>query len=428
VLLVKGGRVVDPANGLDEVADVLVKRGKIEAVGPNVESGEAVVCDAAGKIVAPGLIDMHAHLRQPGREDEETICSGTRAALKGGFTTICAMPNTEPCADTASVIQLVTALAAAEGAVSVLPIGAITKGREGKEIVEMGELVAVGAVAFSDDGTSVGAAEVMRRALEYSLMFDVPIIAHCEDGSLALGGAMHEGCASTRMGLRGIPAAAEDVMVARDLCLAELTGARLHVAHLSSAGSVELVRQAKARGVRVSCEVTPHHLILSENDLLSYDTRLKVNPPLRSEVDRQALRDGLLDGTIDAISTDHAPHARHEKEVEFVDAPFGMIGLETAIPLLMEHLVSAGVLSVPQLIEKLTTGPAAALGISAGTLSVGAVADITVIDPATSMTIDVNTFESGSRNTPFDGARVSAAVTDVIVDGAWLLKDGEIEA
>ncbi len=427
MLLIKGGRVVDPANNLDGVADVLVKRGKIEAVGPNLKSGEATVCDATGKIVAPGLIDMHAHLRQPGREDEETIRTGTRAALRGGFTTVCAMPNTEPCADTASVIQLVTALAAAEGAVSVLPIGAITKGREGKEIVEMGELVAAGAVAFSDDGTSVGAAEVMRRALEYSRMFDVPIIAHCEDGSLALGGTMHEGCSSTRMGLRGMPAAAEDVMVARDICLAELTGARLHVAHLSSAGSVELVRQAKRRGVRVTCEVTPHHLILSDCDLLFYDTNLKVNPPLRSARDRDALRDGLLDGTIDAIATDHAPHARHEKEVEFVDAPFGMIGLETALPLLVEHLVTTDVLSPTQLIEKLTTGPAAALGISAGTLSVGAVADITVIDPAVSVTIDVNAFESCSRNTPFDGVRVSAAVTDVIVDGAWLLKDGEIE-
>lgn len=427
MLLIKGGRVIDPANNLDGVADVLVKRGKVEAVGADLQPDEATVCDATGKIVVPGLIDMHTHLRQPGREDEETIRTGTRAALKGGFTTVCAMPNTEPCADTASVIQLVTALAAAEGAVSVLPIGAITKGREGGEIAEMGELVAAGAVAFSDDGTSVGAAEVMRRALEYSRMVGVPIIAHCEDGSLALGGAMHEGCSSTRMGLRGIPAAAEDVMVARDLCLAELTGARLHVAHLSTAGSVELVRQAKRRGVRVSCEVTPHHLILSENDLLSYDTNLKVNPPLRSVADREALREGLLDGTIDAIATDHAPHARHEKEVEFVDAPFGMIGLETAVGLLMEHLVATDVLGLAQLVEKLTTGPAAALGIRAGTLSAGAVADICVIDPATSTTIDVNAFESGSRNTPFDGAGVSAAVTDVIVDGAWLLKDGEIE-
>lgn len=417
--------MIDPVAGIDDVRDVLVQRGKIAAVAPSLKA-EGTVLDAGGKVVVPGLIDMHVHLRQPGREDEETIATGTRAALRGGFATICAMPNTEPCADTASVIQLVSALATSEGVTNVLPIGAITKGRSGKEIVEMGELVAAGAAAFSDDGASVGAAEVMRRALEYSKMFDVPIIAHCEDGSLSIGGAMHEGFTSTCLGLRGIPSAAEEVMVARDICLAELTGARLHIAHVSSAGSVEIVRRAKARGVRVTCEVTPHHLLLTDEDLADYDTNMKVNPPLRSAADRDALRAALVDGTIDAIATDHAPHAQHEKEAEFIDAPFGMVGLETAAPLLLSRLCSTSGIDAPLIISKLTAGPAAVLGIEAGTLSVGAVADITVIDMDASATISAAEFVSCSTNTPFDGAEVTALVTDVVVDGAWRLKAGEV--
>jgi len=424
-LIVKGGRVIDPATGFDAVADVLVRRGKISAVEPSVDA-EGTVIDASGKIVVPGLVDMHVHLREPGREDEETIASGTRAALRGGFTTICAMPNTDPCADTASVIDLVEARAAADGVVNVLPIGAITKGRQGKEIAEMGELAAAGAVAFSDDGTSVASAEVMRRALEYSKMFDLPIISHCEDADLARG-AMHEGFVSTRLGLVATPSAAEEVVVARDVCLAELTGARLHVAHLSSAGSVEIVRRAKKRGAKVTCEVTPHHLILTEDALAGYDTNCKVNPPLRTEADREALREGLADGTIDAIATDHAPHASHEKECELIDAPFGMVGLETAVPLLLTELVSRAGIDPVAVVAALTTRPASVLRVPAGTLSPGSSADLTVIDPSVEGTIDTSAFESRSRNSPFHGRAVSAAVTDVLVGGVWMLRGGEIQ-
>lgn len=424
-LLIRGGRVIDPANDVDDVLDVVVERGKIAGIGKDLGS-EGAVLDAKGKIVAPGLIDMHVHLREPGREDEETIATGTRAALRGGFTTICAMPNTEPVADNASVIDLVEARATNYGLVNVLPIGAITKGQEGKEIVEMGELVAAGAVAFSDDGKSVGSAEVMRRALEYSKMFGAPIIAHCEDPSLSAGGAMHEGFASTCLGLRGMPSAAEEVMVARDVALAELTGAKLHIAHLSSAGSVEIVRRAKKRKLAVTCEVTPHHLVLTDEALATYDTNCKVNPPLRSADDRAALRKGLADGTIDAIATDHAPHAVHEKEIELIDASFGMIGLESAVPLLFTTLVVGEGFDAALVIAKLTSGPAVVLGIDAGTLSVGAVADITVIDPAASGTIETKRLESRSRNTPFGGWKVSGGVVDVIVGGKRLLREGEI--
>jgi dihydroorotase len=373
--------------------------------------------DAAGLVVCPGLIDMHVHLRQPGREDKETIATGTLAAARGGFTAVCCMPNTDPVNDTRSVTEFILDTAKREGAVHVYPVGAISKGLRGEELAEIGELFESGCVAVSDDGRPVMNAELMRRAMEYAGMFDLPVISHCEDLHLSGKGVVHEGIVSTELGLCGIPSTSEAAMVARDILLAELTGGRLHVAHVSAAESVRLIREAKARGVRVSCEATPHHFALTEEAVRGFDTNAKMNPPLRSESDRQAILAGLRDGTIDVIATDHAPHTAQEKEQEFDVAPFGVIGSETALALTLSTLVASGTLSLNQAIAKLTSEPARILKLPKGRIAEGADADLTIFDPDREWTVDTSGFASKSRNTPFHGWRLKGGTVATIVAG-----------
>lgn len=416
-ILIRGGQVIDPANQRDGRFDVLIERGKIAEIRPAIAANGAKAIDAGGKLVTPGLVDLHAHLRQPGREDKETIETGSRAAARGGFTTVCCMPNTTPPMDQRGVVDLVRQEAQRIGIVSVYPIGAITIGRQGCSLTDFGELFEAGCVALSDDGNAVADAFLMRRALEYAKLFGRPLIQHAEDPQLAAGGVMHEGIVSTTLGLRGIPSEAESVLVARDLELAALTGGWVHVAHLSCASSVELIRQAKRRGVRVTCEVTPHHLALTHEAIGEFDTRAKVNPPLRTEADRRALIEGLRDGTIDCIATDHAPHTDWEKEADFDAAPFGISGLETALSVCVEALVKPGHLSWSQLIEKFSRAPAHIAGLEAGTLSVGQNADIAIIDPKATWTVDPIRFASKGRHTPFAGRTLSAAVVQVFRHG-----------
>ena len=438
-ILIAGGRVIDPAGGVDEVVDLLIEDGRIIRIQKNgpgsgfqvpskgkaergkrrVEPGLQVdrVMDAAGLVVCPGLIDMHVHLRQPGREDKETIATGTLAAARGGFTAVCCMPNTDPVNDTRSVTEFILDTAKREGAVHVYPVGAISKGLRGEELAEIGELFESGCVAVSDDGRPVMNAELMRRAMEYAGMFDLPVISHCEDLHLSGKGVAHEGIVSTELGLCGIPSTSEAAMVARDILLAELTGGRLHVAHVSAAESVRLIREAKARGVRVSCEATPHHFALTEEAVRGFDTNAKMNPPLRSESDRQAILAGLRDGTIDVIATDHAPHTAQEKEQEFDVAPFGVIGSETALALTLTTLVASGTLSLNQAIAKLTSEPARILKLPKGRIAEGADADLTIFDPDREWTVDTSGFASKSRNTPFHGWRLKGGTVATIVAG-----------
>jgi dihydroorotase len=429
-IIIRGGRVIDPASRRDELADVLVEDGAIAAIGADIAADGAREIDARGLVVAPGFIDLHTHLRDPGLEYKEDIGSGTRAAARGGFTTVCAMPNTEPAMDTRSVVEYVLREAAARASVRVLPIGAVTKRRAGEELAELGDLADAGCVAFSDDGAPVWDATLMRRALEYASAFGLPIIDHCEDRSLAKDGVMHEGWVSTRLGLRGVSAASEEAAVARDIALAEATGARLHIAHVSTRGAVEAIRLAKGRGVRVTAEVTPHHLTLTDEvvafgalggDELLYDTNAKVNPPLRSQADVVACVAGLADGTIDCIATDHAPHAVIEKLCEFDDAAFGISGLETAFGLCM-RLVRTAALHLPTLIERLTAGPARAFGLDRhvagiGTLAVGAPADIVLLDPAAQWVVEPERFTSKGKNTPLAGVTLIGAVITTIAAG-----------
>ncbi|MDI6689639.1 MAG: dihydroorotase [Actinomycetota bacterium] len=425
-VLIRGGRVIDPANEVDATLDILVKNGKIMSIAENLAAEDAETIEARDMIVTPGLIDMHVHLREPGREDEETIRTGTRAAIKGGFTSVACMPNTNPVADTASVIEMILEKSREEGMASIFPVAAITKGLKGKELAEMGELVKAGAVAFSDDGESVMNAEVMRRAFEYSRMFNIPLIAHSEDKNLSFHGQMNEGFYSTLLGLKGIPAAAEEVMVARDIILAGVTGGRLHIAHVSTEGTVALIRMAKKAGIRVTCDVTPHHLVLTDKALMNFDTNFKVNPPLRSQRDVQALLKGLSDGTIDAIASDHAPHALHEKEREFDHAPFGIVGLETTLPLMLTKVVETGVLDLPRLIAKLAINPANTLGIHKGSLSIGSDADITIFDHKSKLKVDIDKFESKSKNSPFHGWELNGIVKYVLVAGEIVIREGNI--
>lgn len=415
-LLIQGGHVIDPGR-VNGVADVLIENGTIAAVGPKlaIPSG-ATVIPAEGRLVVPGFVDLHVHFREPGFEYKETIQSGTDAAVAGGFTSVCAMPNTNPVNDNQAVTELMLERAKAAGTARLYPIGAITKRSEGKELAEIGDLRRAGCVAISDDGKPVMNSLVMRRAMEYARAFDVPVVDHCEDLHLSEGGCMNEGVISTELGLPGIPSAAEDVMVARNVSLAELTGARLHLAHISTAGSVRMVREAKARGLKVTAEACPHHFTLTEEVTRGYNTHAKMNPPLRTSLDVQAIKEGLRDGTIDVIATDHAPHATQEKQQEFTEAPFGIVGLETALPLTLA-LVEEGVLTLESAVDKLSTAPAKAFSLNAGTLAVGAPADVAIVDADQEWHVDPSRFRSKSRNTPFAGWKVKGRVTTTIVSG-----------
>ncbi|HEV3261888.1 MAG TPA: dihydroorotase [Gemmataceae bacterium] len=416
-LQITNGRVIDPSQGIDQVTDLWVRGEHIVGLGAQPQLQATRVLDATGKIVCPGLIDMHVHLREPGREEDETIATGTAAALAGGVTSVACMPNTEPALDSQAAAEFVYLQAERAGNANVFPVGAITKGRQGQELAEIGGLVEGGAVAFTDDGSPVVSAEIMRRALEYCRMFDKAVLSHCEDLELTRGGVMHEGFESMRLGLRGMPAAAEEVMVHRDIALAELTGGRLHILHVSTAGSVDLVRRARQRGVKVSGEACPHHFTLTDTCLRTFDSNYKMAPPLRTDEDVNALIAGLKDGTLEVIATDHAPHAPEKKMRELDQAPNGIIGLETLIPICVRSLIEPGHLTWPQLIEKLTVNPARVLGIDRGTLRPGADADITVIDPAVEWTIDPSRFQSKSRNCPFAGWKVHGRAHAVIVSG-----------
>ncbi|GAF26603.1 dihydroorotase and related cyclic amidohydrolases [Moorella thermoacetica Y72] len=426
-ILIKGGRVIDPARNLDGRQDILIEGEKITTLAANLEApAGARVIDAGGMIVTPGLIDMHVHLREPGYEQKETIASGTRAAAAGGFTAVACMANTNPVADSASVIYFIKEKARQEGVVRVYPVGALSKGLEGKEIAEIGDLAAAGAVAISDDGRPVMNALVMRHALEYAKMFNLPVISHCEDEALANDGLMHEGLVATILGLRGIPAAAEEVMVARDLILAELTGGRLHLAHVSTAGSVRLLKEARARGVRVTAEATPHHLCLTDMLVQSYDTSTKVNPPLRPAGDVAAVVAALAAGDIDVIASDHAPHADEDKDVEYDYAPFGMVGLETAVPLVVTELILPGKLTWQQAIKSWTANPARILNIPGGSLVPGGVADVTIIDPDMEKEVDVNEFYSRGHNSPLQGRKLKGWPVLTIVGGRVVMENGKI--
>lgn len=426
--LLRGGRLLDPAGSLDAVGDLLVEDGRIARVGGEIQAGDAVVLDCSGAVVMPGLVDAHVHLREPGREDEEDVESGTRAAAKGGFTAVCAMPNTEPPCDEGAAVRALLDRAREVASVRVHPVGALTQGRRGERLAEIGDMVAEGAVAFSDDGSSVTDAGMMRLVMDYVKRFGAPVVSHCEDAALVGGGVVNEGAVSTRLGLPGWPAAAEDVIVARDVRLAELTGCRLHIAHMSTAGSVRIVREAKARGVPVTCEVTPHHLFLSEDDITGYDTRFKMNPPLRSTEDVAALREALADGTVDAIATDHAPHAAHEKELEFEDAPFGTTGLECALGVVLTEAVHTGLIELGELVRLMCDGPRAALGLPEVRLAEGMPADITVVDLDAEWVVGEDGHESKSSNCVFEGKRLRGRAVHVLVDGRLALEEGRVVA
>ena len=418
-LLVKNGRVIDPANGVDAVQDVLVESNTITQMDPKLPAPEgAEIVDATGKIVCPGFIDIHVHLREPGYEYKETVATGTRAAAAGGFTAVCCMANTDPVNDNRSVTDYILARARSEGVVRVHPIGAVTRGLRGEELAELAELAEAGCVAFSDDGKPVMNASLYRHAMEYVLPFGVPVISHAEDAHLTRGTSMNEGVVSTELGLDGAPAAAEDVMVARDILLAELTGAHIHIAHLSTAGAVRLVRDGKSRGVHVTAEVTPHHLVLTEDAVREYDPNTKMSPPLRTKRDTEALVEGLVDGTIDCIATDHAPHALSEKEGEFDHAAFGVVGLETAVAVLLDRLVRPGVMPLSTLVARMSSDPARLLNLPGGRLTAGAPADITILDLDAEHVVEPARFRSRSRNTPFGGWRLRGAPWMTIVGGS----------
>lgn len=417
-ILIRGGRVIDPSRGTDGVADLLVEDGKISAVGRGVEAPDgAAIIDAAGKVVAPGLIDLHVHLREPGQEDLETVASGAMAAAAGGFTAVCAMPNTDPVTDNQAAVGFIVSQAQRAGKARVYPIGAVTLGQRGEQMAEFGELVGAGAVAVSDDGKPVASSHMMRTALEYARTFGIPVANHCEEMSLAEGGAMHEGLVSTRLGLKGIPAAAEEIMVARDIILAELTGGHVHLCHMSTRGSVELIRRGKEKGIRVTAEATPHHFSLTHERCAGYDTNAKMNPPLREAEDVEAIRQGLKDGTIDVIASDHAPHHYDAKEREFDHAPNGIIGLETALGVAVRDLVESGVLTLPELINRMSTQAARIFGLPGGTLAVGAPADVVVFDPTERWIVRPEKFCSKSRNTPYAGTELVGRAHQTVVRG-----------
>lgn len=416
-LLIKGGRVVDPSQGVDKVADLLIEDGLVKAIGQDVAADGAEVFDATGLVVAPGFIDLHVHLREPGEEYKETIATGAAAAVAGGFTAVCAMPNTKPVNDSASLTRYMVSKASEAGLARVYPIGAITRGSEGTELAEMADLKAAGAVAVSDDGRPVMNSQVMRHAMEYARDHGLVVVDHCQDTHLSAGGVMNEGEVSTLLGLKGMNRAAEESHVARDIMLAELTGARVHIAHLSTAGAIELVRGAKSRGLPVTCEVTPHHLALTDRAVIGFDTNTKMSPPLRKEADRAALIEAARAGWVDAIATDHAPHHEDEKMLEYDQAPFGVIGLETALGIALTVLHHDNGIALSRVVEMLTTGPARAFGLEGGSLTTGAAADVTVFDPAREWTVEPQQFKSKSHNTPFAGWRLRGKVIATFVAG-----------
>lgn len=418
-LLIKGGRIIDPSQQLDRVADVLIEDGRVKSIiDPGIVSdSDSEVFDATGLIVAPGFIDLHVHLREPGAEYKETIASGAAAAVAGGFTSICAMPNTKPVNDNASVTRFLIDKAREAGLARVYPVGAITRESKGEELAEMAEMKAAGAVAVSDDGRPVMNGQVMRHAMEYARDHGLVVVDHCQDLHLAAGGVMHEGQYSTLLGLKGMSSAAEESQVARDIMLAELTGARVHIAHISTAGSVELVRRAKGRGIAVTCEVTPHHLALTDAAVVGFDTNTKMSPPLRSEQDRDVLIEGVRDGTIDAIATDHAPHHSDEKMLEYDRAPSGVVGLETALGVVLTVLHHSAGMPLSRIVEMLTIAPARAFSLPGGTLAVGSAADVTVFDPESKWTVGIQSFRSKSRNTPFAGWKLTGKVVATLVGG-----------
>lgn len=425
-LLIRGGRVIDPAAGTDLEGDVLVRGGRIGAVGAGLDADGADVLDAEGMVVAPGFVDPHVHLCEPGWEHRETIRTGAMAAAAGGYTAVCCMPDTDPVVDDPASVGFIVAEGLRAGGARVFPSAAVSAGRKGEHLTEFGEVVDAGAVAVTDAGRAIGSSILMRLALQYAQSFDIPVLAHCEDAGLARGGVMHEGVVSTRLGLRAKPAVAEEIGVARDLALAEATGGRLHIQRVSTGTAATLIRRARERGVRVTAEVTAHHLLLTHDVLASYGTEYKVDPPLRTASDVEALGRALADGTIDCIATDHAPRHYDEKEQAFEDAPFGAVGLETTFAVLHTRLVAEGTLALPLLLERLSTGPARALGLAGGTMAPGQPADLVLIDPGMEWTIDSARFVSKGRNTPFDEVGVVGRVVRTLVGGetVWRLGDG----
>jgi len=425
-LLIKGGRVVDPANNIDKVADIYIDKGVVAEIGENIDLDgvDMEVIDATGKIVTPGLVDMHVHLRDPGQEYKEDIESGTRAAAMGGVTSVACMPNTKPVIDNEAIVTYIKSKAKEVGYVNVYPIGSITKGLKGEELSEIGELKFAGAVAISDDGRPVVESGLMRRAMQYADMFDMTVISHCEDLGLAAGGHMNEGYMSTYLGLKGITRASEEVMVSREILIAEATDAAVHIAHVSTRGSVELVRQAKKRGVRVTCETCPHYFTLTDEAVDGFNTNAKMNPPLRTADDVEAIKEGLKDGTIDCIVTDHAPHHADEKNCEFGYALNGIVGLETSLGLSLEYLVKTGVLTINELIEKMAVNPSRILGLNKGNLGVNHAADITIFDMDKEWTVDVSKFESKGKNSPYDGYKLCGKPEYVVVGGKIVVNQG----
>ena len=425
--LIKNVRVIDPALSLDEVADILIDGQTIAQVGKNIECADAEIFDRDGCIAVPGLVDIHVHLRDPGQEYKETIETGTAAAAHGGFTGICSMPNTNPTIDNATTIDYVLDKAAQAGHCRVYPSGACTKGLKGKSLSEMGDMVLHGAVAFTDDGRGVQNSGVMRRVMDYAKMFNKVVMSHCQDEDLVGPGQVNEGVVSTRLGLAGWPATGEELQIQRDIALSELTGCPIHIQHITSARGVELVREGKARGIQVTCEVTPHHLVLNEDDITTtYNTNLKMNPPLRSKADNAALIEGIKDGTIDCIVTDHAPHADHEKAREFELAPFGMTGLETSLGVILTYLVDPGLITYNELVELMAIKPREILRLDQVTLKQGSVADITIFDPEVTWTVQSDDMYSKSHNSGFLGYTLKGRATDVFVGGTVTCKDGVV--
>ena len=429
-LLLRGGRVIDPSQGIDDIGDVLIEGDQVahagEPLGEVRRDGGLEVVDCAGRIVAPGFIDVHCHLREPGREDVETIATGARAAAAGGFTAVCAMPNTDPVTDNQAAVGFIVRQALRAQSARVYPIGAVSVGQKGESLAEFGEMVGAGAVAVSDDGKPVATAQLMRTALEYARTFGIPVADHCEEMSLARGGTMNEGIVSARLGLKGIPSEAEEIMAIRDILLARRTGGHVHLCHMSTRGSVELIRWGKDRGIRVTAEVCPHHLSLTEDAVEGYETNAKMNPPLRTADDVAALQEAVRDGTIDLVATDHAPHHYDEKEREFSDAPNGIVGLETALAVVATHLVVPGILSWTTLVDRMSTTPARVFGLAGGSLRRGSVADITIFDPTAEWTVDPDTFLSKGRNSPYRGKRLTGRAACTIVGGrvVFQLADG----